>query len=169
NPSLLLPQFIYNSKNELLWVGTQNQGLVLINLKEKKISIYAEKEGLPHMNIKSITAGENDQLWIGTSGGGLVLCTKQNFRQFDKSDGLASNRVYALTQGKNQDIWLASGTVLQHMDSTGLNTYHLDSLTHGAKCKSIAMDGEGRIWIGTEGKGIVVLDKNKFIVIDRQY
>jgi ligand-binding sensor domain-containing protein len=169
DPSLLLPQCIYNPGHDKLWVGTQNKGLVLINLGDQKISIYAEKEGLPHVNVRSITPGENDQLWIGTSGGGLVLCTKQNFRQFDKSDGLAANRVYAVIAGQQRDVWMASGNLLQHFDSTGFKTFPLDSLTFGSKCKTLAKDHEGRIWIGTEGKGIVVLDKNETIIIDRRY
>jgi len=167
--SLQLPQCIYRTNEGLLWVGTQNKGLVLINLKEKKITTYSEKEGLPHVNIKSITPGIKDQLWIGTSGGGLVLCEKQNFRQFDKSDGLAANRVYSVTSGHHDDVWLASGSTLQHFDSTGFKTYDLDSLTQGAKCKTIAVDQSERIWVGTEGKGIVVVDKNKTMAIDRRY
>lgn len=167
--ALQLPQCIYNAGKGILWVGTQNKGLSQINLPEKKITTYSEKDGLPHLNIKSISPGIEDQLWIGTSGGGLVLGMKQNFRSFEKSDGLASNRVYSIDAGHQNDVWLATGSTVQHFDSSGFTSYNLDSLTQGAKCKTIAKDRQGRIWIGTEGKGVVVLAKNKTIPIDRRY
>jgi hypothetical protein len=55
--AIQLPQCLYYAGEGLLWVGTQNKGLSLINLPEKKITTYSEKDGLPHLNIKSISPG----------------------------------------------------------------------------------------------------------------
>lgn len=165
-----LPQYLFRDNKKSLWVGTQNNGMVLYDFVKNIRTQLNEKDGLPHPNVKSITADQNGQIWIATSGGGLSQCLSQNFRQFIKSDGLASNRVYATFTDSENNLWLAyGGGMIQRYDGTALTTFHLDSLIEGAKCKSITEDHRHRIWIGTEGKGIVVLGGNNNITIRRQH
>jgi ligand-binding sensor domain-containing protein/signal transduction histidine kinase len=149
--------------DSMLWIGTQDNGLVALDLKKQKHIAYGESEGLPHINVKSIALDRNGQCWIGTLGGGLAIGNKQNFRQYDRSDGLASNRVYGIGTStkylsKIPDTWITAGDKFQHLTATGITTYDPDSLTRGVKCKSILRDNQNRTWVGTEGRGVIMME-----------
>ena len=79
NLLLELPTTIYGPKDGQLWVGTQNNGLVLLDISTGATTQLTERDGLPHYHIKSIVADIHDQLWITTSGGGIARGAKQNF------------------------------------------------------------------------------------------
>jgi ligand-binding sensor domain-containing protein len=159
NSLLELPTTIYGPLDGQLWVGTQNNGLVLLDISTGLTTQLTERDGLPHYHIKSIVADIHDQLWVTTSGGGIARCAKQNFRQYTRADGLANNRIYAVHVTPDQKCWMATGNSgIQRLDSSGLLNLRLEDLLHGAKCKSITQDGQGRLWVGTEGRGIVVID-----------
>ncbi|HUR30231.1 MAG TPA: two-component regulator propeller domain-containing protein, partial [Saprospiraceae bacterium] len=154
--------------DDRLWIGTQNNGIALLNLVDSTLLQLSEKEGLPHHNVKAITKDANEQIWIATSGGGIAKCVKQNFRQYTRSDGLNANRVYA-TLVSNDKLWIAAGLgTVQLLDNDGITSFRLDSLINGVKCKTLAMDHAGRLWIGTEGKGLIVKDNNVFTQISTQ-
>lgn len=162
DPLLGLPNTIYGLYDGLLWIGTQNNGIILLDPSKGVTSQLTERDGLPHYNIKSIVADANDQLWITTSGGGIARCAKQNFRQYTRADGLANNRIYAVHVTPDQKIWIATGNNgIQRLDSTGLLSLRMEGFLEGAKCKSIAIDTLGRLWIGTEGRGIIVIDSGE--------
>lgn len=162
-----LPQTFLNT-DSYLWIGTQNNGIVLLNKSDSTFIQLSEKEGLPHHNVKAITQDANGQIWIATSGGGIAKCVKQNFRQFTRSDGLNANRVYA-TLVSGDKVWIASGLgMVQLLDNDGITSFRLDSLINGVKCKTLAQDQSGRLWIGTEGKGLIVKENNGFRQISTQ-
>lgn len=159
DPLLELPTTIFGPKDGQLWIGTQNNGIILLDTTKGVTTQLTERDGLPHYNIKSIITDTNDQLWITTSGGGIARCTKQNFRQFTRADGLANNRIYAVHVTPDNKVWIATGNNgIQQLDSTGLYSLRMEDLLDGAKCKSITLDAQGRLWVGTEGRGIIIID-----------
>lgn len=163
DPLVLLPNTIYGPAEDQLWVGTQNNGLILMDIKHGHYTQLSERDGLPHYNVKSIVLDANDQFWITTSGGGIAKCTRQNFRHYTRSEGLANNRVYAVHQTADHALWIATGNSgIQRMDSTGWHSLRMETMLGGAKCKSITSDAQGRLWVGTEGRGIIRIDSTGY-------
>ncbi len=142
-----------------IWVGTTDAGVLRYNPADSSWQQWTERDGLPHPHVHTLLLDLAGQLWAGTSGGGLVRLSRQPFRHFDQSRGLAGNRVYALYEDRAGRLWLGvSQNGLQVLDSTGLHAFERDSGYLRIKCKAIAGDERGDLWVGTEGKGIAVFD-----------
>lgn len=144
-----------------MWIGTSNNGVAVFNPADSTWTQTTEKQGFPHQYARSMACDNAGNIWVGTSGGGVVkFLESQPFSHFGASHGLAGNRVYALGQDERGRLLLAvSQEGLQMLDSSGIVPFVRDSgWLAGAKSRTIARDNFGRVWVGTEGKGVVVFD-----------
>lgn len=144
-----------------MWIGTSNNGVAVFNPADSTWTQTTEKQGFPHQYVRSMTCDNAGNVWVGTSGGGVVkFLESQPFTHFGASHGLAGSRVYALQQDVQGRLLMAVSQLgLQVLDSAGIVPFSRDSgWLSGVKSRSIAEDNFGRIWVGTEGKGIVVFD-----------
>lgn len=143
-----------------LWINTTNSGIKRINLTdnidEKPIS---KSNGLSVYNIRTVFKDRQNNVWIGSSGGGLFKFEKNNFRHYTKDNGLVANRIYALHH-VNDALWISTAeSGLTKIDSTGIHQERETSGYLNKKVKTLTNDNEGRIWAGTEGKGIYIYQK----------
>lgn len=143
-----------------LWINTTNSGIKRINLTdnidEKPIS---KSNGLSVYNIRTVFKDRQNNVWIGSSGGGLFKFEKNNFRHYTKDNGLVANRIYALHH-VNDALWVSTAeSGLTKIDSTGIHQERETSNYLNKKVKTLTNDNEGRIWAGTEGKGIYIYQK----------
>ncbi|MGH1383178.1 ligand-binding sensor domain-containing protein [Kordia sp.] len=146
--------------SDQLWINTTNAGIKRINLTdnlaEKSIS---KRNGLSVYNIRNVFKDRQNNVWIGSSGGGLFKFEKNNFRHYTKDNGLVANRIYALHY-TNEALWVSTAeSGLTKIDSTGIHQEKETSKYLDKKVKTLTNDNEGRIWAGTEGKGIYVYQK----------
>ncbi|MFK7749245.1 MAG: two-component regulator propeller domain-containing protein [Kordia sp.] len=146
--------------SDQLWINTRNAGIKRINLTdnlpEKSIS---KRDGLSIYNINNVYTDRQNNVWIGSSGGGLFKSEKNNFRHFTKDNGLTANRIYALHY-QNKTLWVsAAESGLTKIDSTGIHQEKETSKYLDKKVKTLTSDKDGRIWAGTEGKGIYIYQK----------
>ena len=154
-----------------LWIGTENQGVAIFDLRTSTLEKIDDHTGLPTNQIKTITKDRWNNIWIGTSGSGLLKYKKHPFTLYNTSSGMASERIYSLSQASDSSLWLATGS-----DGIGLLngnkvTYPIrDSIMSDIKAKSMAHDTKGRLWIGTEAHGLLLVDslrvKKRFLSAD---
>ena len=62
--------------DDQLWVGTLNSGVSVYDMKKKKWTAFGLTEGLPGLDITTITR-ENQHIWFGTLAGGLGIYLSQ--------------------------------------------------------------------------------------------
>lgn len=155
-----------------LWINTTNAGIKRINLtdnlSEKSIT---KRNGLSVYNIRKVFKDRQNNIWIGSSGGGLFKFEKNNFRHYTKDNGLTANRIYAV-HNFNETLWFStSESGLMTIHSTGIHREIVTSEYLNEKVKTLTNDKEGRIWAGTEGKGIYLYKKTirDSIVYDSTY
>ena len=149
-----------NIINSSLWINTTNAGIKRVNLDdnlpEKSIT---KRNGLSVYNIREAYKDRQNNVWIGSSGGGLFKFEKNNFRHYTKNNGLTANRIYALHYLENT-LWLSTAeSGLMTIDSTGIQQEKETSEYLNVKVKTLTNDTEGRIWAGTEKKGIYIYQK----------
>ncbi|MBK8554567.1 MAG: histidine kinase [Lewinellaceae bacterium] len=167
DPLLSRPLCIFGPVDNCMWVGTQDKGLMIIDLESNRITQVSENNGLPHNHVRAITTDRNGQCWIATSGGGVARRLRQNFRHYTRENGLAGNRIYAVYEAPDGRLWFsASLSGIQLLDSTGFHPPVLDSIFPNTKCKTICGDPNGRLWVGTEGKGLAVVDTSGVQIFD---
>lgn len=145
---------------DMIWVATENNGIVKLNTCTGEFSVLSEDSGFSSSKIRTFRKDSWGNIWIGTSGAGLIKKTNQLFKHHNMMDnGFGSNRVYAVTEDKTGKIWIAvSQDNIGYFDGYNFKKVNIDSLKIGVKIKTIAADTSGALWIGTEGKGVYRTD-----------
>lgn len=104
---------LYEDRQGRLWVGTQENGLVKFNPKNKQLKRYTTYDGLAENTIYSIQGSHADSLlWIGTQHGLSCLNTITGaIVNFYKKDGLADNEFNTGSSYRSSDGTLYFGGV----------------------------------------------------------
>ncbi len=144
-----------------LWVGTLD-GLNRLNEENGTFTRYYADEdvegALPHSVVRSLYVDDRGQLWAGTYGG---LCRyKPEEDSFSiKAESLPSPYVMSIVQDsrKPEYLWIGSwaGGVSRYNTRTEeVQTYLLPN----QDVYQVFMDSRGRVWVGTWGGGLIILD-----------
>jgi streptogramin lyase len=104
---------LYEDRQGRLWVGTQENGLVKFDPKNKQLKKFTTREGLAENTIYSIQGSHADSLlWIGTQHGLSCLNTISGaIVNFFKKDGLAHDEFNTGSSYRSPDGTLFFGGV----------------------------------------------------------
>jgi len=160
---------IYEDSNKDLWIGTMNG----LNKFERAANTFKRfksdkrrSESISHNTITSICEDRNRQFWIGTYGGGINLFNRKSgkFYSFKDSPGnprlLRSNNVNAILEDKTGRLWVATDSGLHAFNSQSKTLKAVSNLSDKRNImkrntvKSLAVDHNGFLWLGTEDKGL---------------
>lgn len=114
--------------SKILWIGTNGNGLIHLNLITLDTKRYTTANGLSDNFVYTILEDSNDNLWMGTNTGiNKFNCVNENFQFFTSKDGLGfdefnTNAACKLSSGK-----MAFGGV------NGLVIFHPDSINYTSK------------------------------------
>lgn len=147
------------------WVSTNSDGIIILDDQFRKLEEINQNNGLAINQIQSILKDKQENIWIATSGGGLYKLTQNNFQHFDRDNGLKGNRIYAVHQ-KGNEIWISSSEKgITKIDDLGITPIFEDNGYLNVKARTITSDRFDNIWVGTEGKGILIF-KRKYLDLD---
>jgi ligand-binding sensor domain-containing protein/serine phosphatase RsbU (regulator of sigma subunit) len=159
-------RFFRKDKNNNIWIGTADQGVMLYNTARKQFIAQPQINSfIPYQTLsKGITAleiGNDGHLWIGTLGG-LVeydIGRDRYIATHTQEAGLAGNNITALYIDSKGDLWIGSD------NKKGLTHRHNGVFTIAKTVGEISPtciveDNDGKIWIGTESKGVLVLEND---------
>lgn len=86
-------RYIHEDKDNNLWLGTQEGGLVLFDRKNNSFKRFTTDDGLPSNTILRLLEDKEGNLWMSTYNGVCRFDKKQKtFRNFSVNDGLQSNQ-----------------------------------------------------------------------------
>ena len=125
--------------------------------------------GIDHKtDITSLYQDEAHNLWIGTMGKGIYLIntTTNAVQRMWELQGNESMSVLSIT-GRNNNIWISSLQGIYHTTVANGN-YVFQNLTELSGIGinyiyHIYEDSKGRVWFATDGKGLVMMEDNRFI------
>ncbi|WP_075602012.1 hybrid sensor histidine kinase/response regulator [Saccharicrinis aurantiacus] len=174
-PSLLMRSLFEDSEG-ILWIGTDNDGLVYFNPKTDENGTVVDKYSgkvLKH-DITSICEGEDGNIYAGSLKNGLLKIDKQNLtvQYLDKASDIAVKTVYR--DSKNQ-LWVASdGMGLYHLNykNNKLVPYSPPSSPFDfskSKVHSILEDNNGNIWTAIFQKGLFLFPESQNIFSNYGY
>ena len=153
---------MYIDNSNLLWIGTDNTGINLLNLN--KSPFYHHKiEGFYPDNEKfSATVFCEDNrgdFWIGTFGGGLWQYDinrdlKEHYAHHPgASKSLTNNNVFSLCEDSDGVLWVGTfGGGVNKFDKYGYTSLIIEpdkSQKNSSSVIEIAEDQKGVIWLGT--------------------
>ena len=169
--SLLInkPGNIWFSNDEGLFVTDK------LNKQTNEIKLPLNKQ----TQIISLYEDDHGYIWAGTFGSGLFCIDpkSERIKLFGESEGLSNGNILSLT-GKGNQMWLATLGGAYYCNVTG------DPFASGSKITfvnygdqhfsgnnyiySVFIDSRNRIWFGTDGKGISVLENGRFTNFDKE-
>lgn len=150
---------------DYLWLATDNSGVVVLTDQFVMDQDIDQGNGLLVNQARKIFQDKQKNIWIGTSGGGLFKLTQNNFQHFDRNSGLKGNRTYAV-HSKGEEVWISSSERgITKIDSLGIQQIYEDNGFLNVKAKTITSDDYDNVWVGTEGKGILIF-RRKYLEND---
>lgn len=169
-------QFIKESKDKTLWMGTFVNGIINFNPKTETFTNYKYEtnntKSISYNDVRYIVEDDAKNLWIATWGGGLnYLNTKtKEFSNYQKqtqdSLSLSSNNILSIQKEGDESLWLATfgggvnlfNTKTKHSKHYKYSEENPNSISSDY-INSILKDSKGNLWIGTSGEGINLYDR----------
>ena len=160
---------IYVDGNNGLWICSDKSEQVFYKKnsieKWKRLELTSGLETTAN-HITSIIENQPGQIWIGTDHKGLFIYDKEKglFKNVVSDPwvetGLSSNSIWCLYKDNNETVWIG-------YYKKGLSSYH-ESFRNfinfsDPKCSdimSILEDHRGNIWLGTDGNGLYIKEKD---------
>jgi signal transduction histidine kinase/ligand-binding sensor domain-containing protein/DNA-binding response OmpR family regulator len=119
--------------DDMLWIGSETNGLFLLNLKTKTITSINE---IPY-KIKSLLF-KDDILYIGTNGNGLIAYNTldKNINTYTTEYGLSNNVIYAILPDENENLWLSTNKGITRFNPRDKYTKYAENYTENSGLQS---------------------------------
>lgn len=150
-----------------LWVGSENKISVFRNNELKKtidIRSYLSTKN-PNIYINKIESDKNGNIWVGTNNDGIFKVNSRTYQieviNFKKS----KESVHSFWEEADGKILIGTenGIYSYRQDKIHIEQHLNDQLTDKT-VYNILRDRNGKLWVGTFGKGIFVFDKNDVLI-----
>ena len=164
---------IHRSKNNELWIGTQNGGLYRYNELQDRFLLAFNFMNSPLAtkirHIESIYEPEKGTLWLGTLRTGFIAynTTTGEFKNLlpynNPDDILLSLTVNCMLEASKSEIWVGSnrGLILLNTNTLQFKLWAYkegcDNCIVGNKIRSLFRDSHNKIWIGTRS-GLAIFE-----------
>jgi ligand-binding sensor domain-containing protein/tRNA A-37 threonylcarbamoyl transferase component Bud32 len=161
-------------KEEYLWIGTINNGLVRYNRIDKTFKTYVPGQGPKSINSHDIRAFYTDKkgnIWLGTFDGGLNRFDprSETFEHFSHNpedlSSISNNLISSIQEarhGPEQVLWVGSANGLNRfdVDARKFKRYFVEDGLPNNVIYTIQIDQNDNIWVATNN-GISRLDPQK--------
>jgi len=143
---------IFIGNDEGLFCIHNNTALSTILKKENILSLF--------YNVSK------DEIWAGTFGNGIKIINRQGklIQTLNENTGLSNNNIFCMAEWKGA-VWASTLAGLNKISPEGKVIKKLSKKT-GLPTDynyTIFTDKSNNLWIGTDGKGIAVMDSNENI------
>lgn len=133
-----------------LWLSTAGGGIH--RYANGALAQLTTREGLTSDTVNELLEDDEGNLWAASTGGGLVQLKQRRIRVIEPRGKLSGEWILPLMQARDRSVWFATnGGGLNHLtDDSLVRLTTADGLTPHP-IGALAEDGEGSIWIGSDG------------------
>lgn len=156
---------VYKDKSNKIWFSDSKN--IYVHQKKRTATIL---QNLGDLNVVSIHEDEYGYMWFGTFDKGLIRYDqkKNKYLFFNIKNGLLNDNVLSMAS-KDGELWLATlGGISKIKYTAAFNTaYSIENFDKQDGIGSnfiyhVFIDSKNRVWFATDGKGVSVLENNKF-------
>ena len=161
---------IYEDARGRIWIGTAEHGAAVLDPATGALRAFPPGE-LSHFWVYGFAETESE-IWIATFGGGIDVIDAESLQIADRlrhdatlDSTIPADRIGAILRDRSGVIW--AGTwgegIARHDPSTRAfralrySPAIRDGLTHPSAVRALETS-DGRIWVGTNGNGVDILD-----------
>ena len=156
---------VYSPDSKFLWIGTDKHGMFQLNMANDRIRPFAIGNGSLENSVTVIT-GQGNAIWAGTKKGLCSIDTTSGLVSWYtiNQGGLPHNFINGLYPGSYNRLWISSkSNILAYIEEGKVNKIPINPATSMATLGSIAEDQASRLWIGSNGSGIFMLDSDSIV------
>ncbi len=158
-----------------LWVGTENDGLTILNATTGATWHYLHDDIDPNSigtnSLYGMCRDSQMNMWIGSFAGGIDFVSRDrrkfpHFKHNSSPYSLSDNHVLCLYEDSHENLWVAT-------DGGGLNLFDrkTERFTHwrhdpnnsrsiaGDYVLRVIEDSKGNLWIGTWADGLTIYNR----------
>jgi len=160
---------IYETETDILWVGTDGNGVYTLKLTEFPNKSLSSNQ-LAYPIVRSILVTRKGQLLIGTKGGGIDIFDNNgnHIKQITVKNGLSNNSVLSFHEQDDGSIWVGTdgkGVDIISSDYKTIRNFPRDfkipKQLSFASVYRILKDSDKRIYLGTSGFGVIMIELDR--------
>jgi ligand-binding sensor domain-containing protein len=152
-----------------LWLGCREGGLTRLE-PDGRWRVFTRRDGLPVDGVFSM-AEHLGQLWAGTAGGGVARWAQGRWTQDGVPPAFRKGSVRRLEADRWGFLWAVTGNRgLWRLTPRGWQVWSpADGPLPTQAWHSLVDAGENGLWLGSEGAGLVRIQKGRTTVFDRDH
>jgi ligand-binding sensor domain-containing protein/signal transduction histidine kinase len=141
-----------------LWAGT-TAGLILY--RQGRETIFSSPDALPDNQVSAILEDSEHNLWFGT-GNGLVRWSPTAVTTVKTQAKPNDDNIRTVYRDRQGTIWVTanSGRIYILRDGA-MAPANLPAAAEAIPARNVFEDSAGRFWIGTDGLGVICIDRGK--------
>ncbi|MEI3485841.1 MAG: two-component regulator propeller domain-containing protein [Bacteroides faecis] len=160
---------IIQDSNGFMWFGTRNKLNRYDGNTFKVFDCYDHVAQKQNNNISSLFEDKEKQLWVGTDNGVFRLNPQTGiftYMNTQTSEGITmTDWISDIKEDKDGNIWIVVPNqglfrYLQNSKELKFYAFGRKSVPDHGNPQSICIDQSNRVWIGTNGKGVYLYNKN---------
>jgi signal transduction histidine kinase/ligand-binding sensor domain-containing protein/DNA-binding response OmpR family regulator len=170
-------QDIIESEEGNILIATANQGILELKKNATEFIPFIKSNNSMNKNVRGLIYDNENNLWAATYNGIYIIDKTKNVTPIDHNSdsnkGLKKKSIKSLFKDKKGSIWVGTYYGGLHywdeINSNFINYNQQNSLSYNV-VSSIQNIQKEKLFIGTEGGGITVLDiaKNKTTTINKE-
>ncbi len=150
---------VFQDKTGYLWFATQS-GVSFYN--GRNFQSFEPSPEISSIDATSVQQDKDGNIWIGSNGNGLFKFDFNNVRNFNESNGFISNVVRSIFMDKDSVMWILTSKGVLKSVNNKLEQVKDKKQFFSKGVLSMVQDSDGAFWFGTQGNGLVKLDKGVY-------
>jgi signal transduction histidine kinase/ligand-binding sensor domain-containing protein/AraC-like DNA-binding protein/ActR/RegA family two-component response regulator len=160
---------IYETDPDILWIGTDGNGVYALKLTEFPNKNLSSNQ-LAYPIVRSILITRKGDMLIGTKGGGIDIFNSYglHIREISVQNGLSNNSVLSFHEHEDGSIWVGTdgkGVDIISPDFRTIRNFPRDFIVskplNFTSVYRILEDIDQQIYLGTSGYGVIKVEFDK--------
>lgn len=146
-----------------VWIGTRSG---LYRWDGSGFSVFGQRDGLPDETVSGIHVARSGVVWVTTRAG---MCQFREGRlvpyDFQTDSQGRSPEYLGAYEDRRGNLWAFGDTYLINLTEGKRFNYFRGADTASVRIWSLCEGRDGRLWIGTSGRGLFCFDRNRFLPV----
>lgn len=144
-----------------IWAGTGSNGIFSVDIATGKLAKYNISNGILENSVTCIVSC-NDNLCIGTKKGLCIFNPVDgSIKWYTINQGLPHNFINNLFSDDESRLWISTKSrIVSYLERDSTGKLPFDMGNSMATCSAIFRDPLGRVWTGSNGSGIYIVDED---------